>query len=216
MNPVEMQKVIKKQLTKLWKYVKTPRNSVANGVKEYDEECENAQHQELAEPHLISPPVKPEHSGANKLDHRVEEFLGQNLEFHDSQAEVIYDLELRLSKMAAREAKLLTRLRQAEEALARQTHKRNLDQLSLTMLKEENARLVTKVHMQDEEWQEKFHLLNSLNNVLLREREKAWELERAALKANLANQQTHHNKFQKVFQKNTEWIKRITRRSCHP
>lgn len=206
-----------KQIVKLWKYRKEPKPDATEDVQECDQEDRNVQHvsceyQELTEPHLIPPPEQPpEHLAAIKC--RVEEFLGQNVEFQDSGAEAVYDLQHQLSKMAARGAEALRRLRDAEEALARQTQKQNLDQLSLIRLEEENARLVAKVNMQERAWQEKFHRLKCLNNILLREREKAWEVERAALKEKIASLQKHRGKIQKTFQKRTMWIKRIAKRS---
>lgn len=225
MNAVTMQKFIMKQLVKIWKYVNEPRSYAADDVMGYEVESLKVQHmsvceyQELAEPHLIHPPA------AAKFNHKVEEFLGQNAEFGDSDkkdAEGIYDLQLQFSKMAAREAEVLRRLRDAEEALARQRQKQNLDQLTLIRLEEENARLVAKVaqtacelNVHERAWQEKFHHLKSLNNVLLREREKAWEMERAALQAKVVSLQKHRGKIQKTFRKRTPWIKRISRKSAN-
>lgn len=233
MNSVTMQKFVMKQLVKIWKYVNEPRSYAADDMMGYEVESMKAQHtsvceyQEMTEPHLIHPPVKPEHAAAAavKYNYKVEEFLGRGAEFGDSDkrdAEGIYDLQLQLSKMAAREAELLRRLRDAEEALARQRQKQNLDQLSLIRLEEENARLVAKVAQttcelkaHERAWQEKFHHLKSLNNVLLREREKAWEMERAALKAKIVSLQKHRGKIQKTFRKRTPWIKRISRKSAN-
>lgn len=231
MNAVTMQKFVMKQLVKIWKYINEPRSYAADDIMGYEEESIKVQHmsvceyQELTEPHLIHPPVKPDHIAAVKYNHKVEEFLGRNAEFGDSDkkdAEGIYDLQLQLSKMAAREAEVLRRLRDAEEALARQRQKHNLDQLSLIRLEEEKARLVAKVaqtvcelNMHERAWQEKFQHLKSLNNVLLREREKAWEMERAALKAKIVSLQKHRGKIQKLFRKRTPWIKRISRKSAN-
>lgn len=231
MNAVTMQKFIMKQLVKMWKYINEPRSYAVDDIAGYEVESMEVQHvpvcehQELTEPHLIHPPVKPEHAAAAKYNYKVEDFLGQNAEFGDSDkkdAEGIYDLQLQLSKMAAREAEVLRRLRDAEEALARQRQKQNVDQLSLIRLEEENARLVAKVaqtacelNVHERAWQEKFQHLKSLNNVLLREREKAWEMERAALKTKIVSLQKHRGKIQKTFRKRTPWIKKISKKSAN-
>lgn len=231
MNAVTMQKFIAKQLEKIWKYVNEPRSYAGDGIVGYEVESIKVQHvsaceyQELAEPHLIHTPVKPEHAAAVRYSCKVEEFLGRNAEFGDSgqnDGEGLYDLQLQLSRMAAREAEVLRRLRDAEAALARQRQKHNLDQLSVIRLEEENARLVAKaaqaaceLNAHERAWLEKFQHLKSLNNVLLREREKAWEMERAALKAKILSLQKHRGKIQKSFRKRTPWIKRISRKSAN-
>lgn len=143
--------------------------------------------QSLTEPD----PMDPQHPATIKPDHDVEEFLRQKPEFQDpdgKEAEGIYDLYLQLSKMTTRGAEALSRLRDVEEALIRQRQEGDLDRLILLALEEENNRLVAKVaqaacelNMQERAWQEKFHQVKSLNNDLLHEREKAWEMERAAL-----------------------------------
>lgn len=225
MNAVTMQKSVMKQFAKIWKHIYEPRSYAADDMTGYQVEsikvrqASVCEYQELTEPHLIHPPA------AAKYNHKVEEVLGRNAEFGDADnkdAEGIYDLQLRLSKMAAREAEVLRRLRDAEEALARQRQKRNLDQLRVIRLEEENARLVAKVaqtacelNVQERARQEKFHHLKCLNNVLLREREKAWELERAALKAKIVSLQEHRGKTQKTFWKRAPWIKRRSRKSAN-
>lgn len=231
MNTVTMQKFVMKQLVKIWKYINEPRSYAAGDIMGYKVDSLKVQHmsvceyQELTEPHLIHLPVKPEHAAAVKCNHSAERLLAQNAEFGDSaknDAKGVFDLQLQLSKMAAREAEVLRRLRDAEEALARQRQKQNLDQLSLIRLEEENARLVAKgaqaaceLNVHERAWQEKFQHLKSLNNVLLREREKAWEMERAALKAKIVSLQKHRGKIQKSFRKRTPWIKRISRKSAN-
>lgn len=220
-----MRKFIRKHLVKIWKYVKKPRSYAAGDVNGYKMESMKVQHmtvceyQESAEPHLIHPPA------AAKFDHKVEEFLGENAEFGDSDkkdSEGIYDLQLQFSKMAAREAEVLRKFRDAEEALARQRQKQNLEQLTLIRLEEENARLVAKMaqmacelNVHELACQEKFLQLRSLNNVLLREREKAWEIERAALQAEIVGLQKCCSKIQKTSRKRTPWIKRISRKSAN-
>uniref|UniRef100_H3BYL4 Uncharacterized protein n=1 Tax=Tetraodon nigroviridis TaxID=99883 RepID=H3BYL4_TETNG len=212
MNAVTMKEFIMKQARKIWNYIYKPRSYAAEDNLGYEAESIEDQHlsvcenQELTEPHLIRPPLKPEHAAAAKHNHKVKEFLGQNAEFGDSDtkdAEGLYDLQPQLSKMAAREAELLCRLRDAEEAHARQREKQNLDQLSRIRLEEENARLVAKVvqmacevNVYERAWQKKLHQLKSLNYVLLREREKAWEIERAALMARIHSLQKHGGKLQ--------------------
>ncbi|TNM92980.1 hypothetical protein fugu_018382 [Takifugu bimaculatus] len=168
-------KFIRKQLARFWKPKNEPKPPAKEEVQHCDPECTNVQHvsvceyQQLSEPHLMPPPVKPEHS--IKHECRVEDSLGQNVESQEPGAETVHDLRQQLSKVAARGAEVLSRLRDAEEALARRLHKQSLDRLLLIRLEEENARLVAQVNMQERKWQEKFHHLVSLNNVLLREKE---------------------------------------------
>lgn len=173
---------IKKKLRKVWKHVSKCRSHAARHGSEHEPGSVNVQHepacehQEEAEPHLTGLPVGPQHVGTEQ-----EEARGDS------------DLQLQLSKMAAREAQLLRRLEKAEGALARQLDQQTQDQLSLSRLEEENARMVAEVEQkrdelnrQVQEWKDQFHLLKSLNIVLLHEREKAWELERAALETKIA------------------------------
>lgn len=220
-----MRRFVMEQLGKVWKYVHETRSYAADGVLGYEVESIKVQvceHQEWTEPHLIHPPLKPEPAAAVRPSLKAEDFPGQSAEFGDSdkkEGEGVFDPQLQLSNMAAREAEALRRLRDAEEALARQRQKQNLDQLSLIRLEEENARLVAKVaqaagelNAQERAWQEKFQHLKSLNHVLLREREKAWEMERAGLKATIVSLQKHRGK---TFRKRTPWIQRMSRKSAN-
>ncbi|TNM92971.1 hypothetical protein fugu_018373 [Takifugu bimaculatus] len=209
-------KFIRKQLARFWKPKNEPKPPAKEEVQHCDPECTNVQHvsvceyQQLSEPHLMPPPVKPEHS--IKHECRVEDSLGQNVESQEPGAETVHDLRQQLSKVAARGAEVLSRLRDAEEALARRLHKQSLDRLLLIRLEEENARLVAQVNMQERKWQEKFHHLVSLNNVLLREKEQEdLELERKALKTMIRSLEKHQ-KTQKTFQKRTQLIKKISRK----
>lgn len=212
MKVAMMLKFIRKQLTRFWKNQPKPD---AEEERHYDPEDTNAQqavreHQQLSEPHLMPPPVKPEHS--IKHECRVEDSLGQNAQSQEPAAEAVQDLRQQLSKMAARAAEVLCRLRDAEEALGRRLQKHSLDQMHLISLQEENARLVARVNRQERVWLEKFHHLVSLNNVLAREKEQEeLELERQALKTMITNLEKHH-KTQKCFQKRTLLMKKISRR----
>lgn len=255
-NIAETKRFFRKELDKLWKNIKS-RKCAADNVKENGLEPMNVQHmpdaahQNVTEPHLIHPSVKPEHADTNldlvnvqhmpvgedqnltepdpmnpehpatiKPGHDVEEFLGQKPEFQDldgKEAEGIYDLYLQLSKMTTRGAEALRRLRDVEEALIRQRQEGDLDRLILLALEEENNRLVAKVakatcelNMQERAWQEKFHQVKSLNNDLLREREKAWEMERAALRAQNLRVQEDQNKAHKKGRKGTQCFKTMT------
>lgn len=211
-----MLKFIRKQLARFWKPRIQPTPPRKEEVQRCDPEGVNVpqvsvcEYQQLSEPHLMPPPVKPEHS--LKHECRVEESLGQNVEPQEPGAETVHDLRQQLSKVAARGAEVLRRLRDAEEALARQRQKESFDRMLLIRLEEENARLVAQVNAQQRTWQEKFHRLVALNNVLLREREQEeLELERKALRTVIMSLEKRH-RTQKTFQKRTTLIKKISRR----
>lgn len=71
-----------------------------------------------------------------------------------------------------------------------QTQKQEPDKFTMVTLEEENAKLIAKLaqaasemNMQDRLWQMKFNILETTNKLMLEERERAWEMEKAALKA---------------------------------
>lgn len=213
MKVAAMLKFIRKQLARFWKPKNQPKPPAKEEVQHCDPEGTNVpqvsvcEYRQSSEPHLMPPPVKPEHPAAIKHAFRVEDSLGWNVESQEPGAETVHDLRQQLSKMAARGAEALRRVRDAEEALARQRQKQSFDQLLLSHLEGEHARLVAQVNAQEQLWQEKFHHLVSLNNVLLREKE--LELGRQALKITSLEE---HQKTQKSFQKRTPLIMKISRR----
>lgn len=211
-----MLKFIRKQLARFWRPKNQPAPPAKEEVQHRDPEGTSAQqvsvpeYQQLSEPHLMPPPVKPE--PPLKHECRVGESLGQNVDPQEPGAEAVQDLRQQLSKVAARGAEVLWRLRDAEEALARRLQQESSDRMLLVRLEEENARLVAKVNAQERMWQEKFHHLVSLNNILLREKEQEeLELERQALKTVIMSLEKHQ-KTQKNFQKRTMMIKKISTR----
>lgn len=111
-------------------------------------------------------------------------------------ADEIHHLRLQLSKMAAREADALRRLKEAEESLVMQTQKQEPDKFTVVTLEEENAKLIAKLaqaasemNMQDRLWQMKLNILETTNKLMLEERERAWEMEKAGLKAEIGRLQ---------------------------
>lgn len=177
-----MKKFLKKQLSKVHLSTTKPNNVCQHTLGDEAEE--------FKELHVIH--VKPEYATKFQHNHKVEEVPGQKPDFQDpatEEAGTSYHLQLQISKMAARELEVLSRLQDAEEALARQRLKQDLDRLALIRLEDENARLVTQaargareMEARDRAWKEKLKLFKSLINVLRREREKAREIEKAALK----------------------------------
>lgn len=208
-----MLKFIRKQLLRFWK----PKNQPNPPAKEEAQHCDPegiavpqvwvCEHQQVSEPHLMPPPVKPEHPAAIKQECRVEDSLGRNVESQEPGAEPVHDLWQQLSNMAARGEEVLCRLREAEEALDRQRQKQSCVRSLLIRLEHENARLVAKVNTQERLQQEKFHHLMSLNNVLLSEEEQ----EIQALKRRIRNLETLQ-KTQKTFKKRTPVFRKIPRR----
>lgn len=128
-------------------------------------------------------------------------------------ANEIHHLQLQLSKMAAREADALRRLKEAEESLVMQRQKQEPDEFNVVTLEEENAKLIAKLaqaasemNMQDRLWQMKFNILETTNKLMLEERERAWEMEKAALKAEIGRLQKDLDK--KISKKRKIFFKR--------
>lgn len=125
----------------------------------------------------------------------------------------IHHLRLQLSKMAAREADALQRLKEAEESLVMQRQKQEPDKFSVVTLEEENAKLIAKLaqaasemNMQDRLWQMKFNILETTNKLMLEERKRAWEMEKAVLKAEIGRLQKDLDK--KIYKKRKRLFKR--------
>lgn len=211
MKVAAMLKFIRKQLARFWKPKNEPKPPE---VQHYEPECTHVpqvsacEYQQLSEPHLMPPPVKPEHPAAIKHECRVEDSLGQGLGSQDPGAETLHQVQQQLWKVAARGAEVLRRLGDAEDALAGRVQKQSSDRLLLTRLGEENARLVAQVNTQERMWKKKFRDLVSLSKVL--QREKEWEeleLKRQALKTMILSLEKHHR-----TQNRTPLIKKVSRR----
>lgn len=187
-NTEGIQKITRKQLIKhYWRYEKQQRISAAANIKT------------LKEP-----------KGSIRAKFKMSEKCQDS---HLRLADEIHHLRLQLSKMAAREADALRRLKEAEESLVMQRQKQEPEKFSVVTLEEENAKLIAKLaqaasemNMQDRLWQMKFNILETTNKLMLEERERAWEMEKAVLKAEIGRLQKDLDK--KISKKRKIFFKR--------
>lgn len=128
MNTAKMKKFLTKQLAKLQEFSVTPTIAYQRLPSE-DEE--------FSEPHAIH--AKPQSAA------KVQKVPGRQPKCQHPKAENAHHLRLQISKIAAGELEVLSRLKDAEEALARQKLEQDTDRLALIRLEEDNARLGARV-----------------------------------------------------------------------